>query len=104
MAGDLTTAAGIYAAAVVLIGGVVQLVKSGGLVEPKYCPLLALLLGLLIGVGVFLTFREDPNSMPLMAHVLSGIMAGLSASGGYDLLTRSLPAAAREASGGQRRP
>ena len=70
------------ASATPLIIAIVQVAKSAGFPK-RYAPLLALGIGLVLGlVAALATLHPDLD--PLIKTATLGIMAGLAASGAYD--------------------
>lgn len=72
--GDVTSNLATPAAQIAIIMGVAEVIKKIG-VNPKYIPLIDLLLGLISG---FLVYYED---LGLKKSLMLGLMFGLSACG-----------------------
>lgn len=79
----------IYAAVLsVITVAVVQLVKTSTTIPNKVMPLVALAIGLVVGV-VALFIPEITGDLSVGGHLLAGALSGLSASGLFDLATKT---------------
>lgn len=65
----------------VLIGLVVEGIKTGEWVESQLLPLVASVIGLVLGVVIALIYQEA-----MVLTCLNGVIAGLMAAGGFDVL------------------
>lgn len=73
----MTVAVGVGA----VITGLMNMIKSQEYIPPKYIPLAALLIGVIVGVaGGVLIFNVQP-----IIGAVAGFIAGLSAGGFYNL-------------------
>lgn len=58
---------------------IIAAIKETGRIEKRLLPLVAMAIGVVLGVGTGLIFEE---SLPLAAY--DGLIAGILAAGGYD--------------------
>lgn len=73
----MTVAVGVGA----VITGLMNMIKSQEYIPPKYIPLAALLIGVIVGVaGGIIIFDVEP-----IIGAVAGFIAGLSAGGFYNL-------------------
>jgi len=72
----------------VLTVALVQLVKKTTTIPENLMPLVALIIGLLVGV-IALFVPEITSDLSVGGHILAGGISGLSASGLYDLATKT---------------
>lgn len=72
----------------VLTVAFVQLIKKTTNIPDKLMPLISLLIGLLVGV-IALFIPEITSDLSVGGHLLAGAISGLSASGIYDLATKT---------------
>lgn len=79
----------VYAAVLsVITVAVVQLIKTSTVIPSKLMPLISLGVGLLVGV-VALFVPEITGDLSVGGHLLAGAISGLSASGLFDLATKT---------------
>lgn len=64
----------------------VQLIKTSTNVNKQYMPIIALLIGVLIG-GIAYAIPELQADLSIGAHLLGGALTGLSAVGLFELIT-----------------
>ena len=79
----------VYAAVLsVITVAVVQLIKTSTTIPNKMMPLISLAVGLVVG-GVALFIPEITGDLSVGGHLLAGAISGLSASGLFDLATKT---------------
>ncbi len=79
----------IYAGIIsVLTVALVQLIKKTTTIADKLMPLVSFFIGLLVG-AVALVIPEITADLSVGGHLLAGAISGLSASGIYDLATKT---------------
>lgn len=79
----------IFASALsVLTLAIVQLVKTSTNIPNKLMPLISTLIGLIVG-AVALFIPEITGDLSVGGHLLAGAVSGLSASGLYDLASKT---------------
>lgn len=79
----------IFASALsVLTLAIVQLVKTSTNIPNKLMPLISTLIGLIVG-AVALFIPEINGDLSVGGHLLAGAISGLSASGLYDLASKT---------------
>ncbi|GAB3061789.1 holin [Salinicoccus sesuvii] len=72
----------------VLTVALVQLIKKTTTIPDKLMPLISLFVGLLVG-AIALVVPEITSDLSIGGHLLAGAISGLSASGIYDLATKT---------------
>lgn len=72
----------------VLTVALVQLIKKSATIPDKLMPLVSLFVGLLVG-AIALVVPEITSELSIGGHLLAGAISGLSASGIYDLATKT---------------
>jgi hypothetical protein len=72
----------------VLTVALVQLVKKTTTIPENLMPVVSLVIGLLVGV-IALFVPEITSDLSVGGHILAGGISGLSASGLYDLATKT---------------
>lgn len=72
----------------VLTVALVQLIKKTTTVPDKLMPLVSLVIGLLVG-AIALVVPEITADLSVGGHLLAGGISGLSASGLYDMATKT---------------
>lgn len=65
----------------VLIGLVVEGIKLGEWIDRKWLPLVASVIGLVLGIVIALIYQET-----IILTCLNGVIAGLMAAGGFDVM------------------
>lgn len=79
----------LYAGVIsVLTFAVVQLVKTSTSIPNKLMPLVSLIIGIAVG-AVALFIPEITGQLSVGGHLLAGAISGLSASGLYDLASKT---------------
>ena len=79
----------VYAAVLsVITVAVVQLIKTSTAIPNKMMTLISLAVGLAVG-GVALFIPEITGDLSVGGHLLAGAISGLSASGLFDLATKT---------------
>ncbi len=79
----------IYAGIIsVLTVALVQLIKKTTTIADKLMPLVAFIVGLIVGAVAYL-IPELTAELSFGGHLLAGAISGLSASGIYDLATKT---------------
>lgn len=77
--------AGVISALTVAL---VQLIKKTTTIPEKLMPLVSLFIGLLVG-AIALVVPEITSDLSVGGHLLAGGISGLSASGIYDIATKT---------------
>ena len=77
---------------VVVVGAVVEVVKKTGVVPNNWLPLLSAVLGIVLGVANSLTL-DTPY---VVGGALAGLVVGLTASGAYDVGSRTVAAVVKK--------
>lgn len=67
---------------------IVELVKTSTNVPAKLMPLISVIIGVVIGV-VALFIPEITGELSVGGHLLAGLISGLSASGLYDVFSKT---------------
>ena len=67
---------------------IVELVKSSTNIPAKLMPLVSVIVGVVIGV-VALFIPEITGELSVGGHLLAGLISGLSASGLYDVFSKT---------------
>lgn len=79
----------VYAGIIgVLTFGVIEVVKASTNISSKLMPLISVLIGVLVG-AVALFIPEITGDLSVGGHLLAGAISGLSASGLYDLASKT---------------
>lgn len=90
----------VYAGVIsVLTVALVQLIKKTTAVSDKLLPLISFIIGLIVG-AVALFIPELTADLSVGGHLLAGAISGLSASGIYDLTTKTGKATRAQGGGG----
>lgn len=72
----------------VLTLAIVELVKSSTNVPAKLMPLVSVIIGVVIG-AIALFIPEITGELSVGGHLLAGLISGLSASGLYDVFSKT---------------
>ena len=72
----------------ILTLAIVELVKASTNIPAKLMPLVSVIIGIVIGV-VALFIPEITGELSVGGHLLAGLISGLSASGLYDLFSKT---------------
>ena len=67
---------------------IVELVKTSTNVPAKLMPLISVIIGVVIG-AIALFIPEITGELSVGGHLLAGLMSGLSASGLYDVFSKT---------------